>query len=56
MSRPAGDKTWHYSWVLEIILSLVFKGIIKLSKVKQIDFICHFSDSLYPGDSNDMHS
>ena len=32
------------------------KGIIRVSKLKRVDFICHFSDSLYPGDSNDMHS
>ena len=31
-------------------------GIIRVSKLKRIDFFCYFSDSLYPGDSNGMHS
>ena len=38
-----------------VTISILFKGIIRVLKLKQMNFFCHFSDSAQSGDSNDMH-
>ena len=50
------DPSSFNALVLTLSTHARFKGIIRASKLKRIDFICHFSNSLYPDDFNDMHS